>query len=298
MRIITMKTQPLTALDRKQQRHQLRRLLARFIILMALFALAWPASAYAEAPIPPNSTVQPALGQPLTPAQFLPLVGSSSPYLGRSTCHTIPGASFASLPVLPPPSDRPAAEHADLNLTLRGYESIAAARGLIWLDGPTDPLAPRLQGLFQPQRHPPVTATYQVYDWDWDCNCQGELLDEPEVTLAALETIPLETLHVPESGYSIGSGYEVLVLYASPDSITLKYTRTDSVVSGYTLHLENICVEESLLALYKTLDVAGRSELPALVEGQAFGRARDDAIHVAIRDTGQFMDPRSYKDWW
>ncbi|HEY54340.1 MAG TPA: hypothetical protein G4N94_12895 [Caldilineae bacterium] len=276
----------------------LGRLLARVLVLMALFALAWPASAYAGAPIPPGSTARPASDQSLPPAQYLPLVGGSSPYLGHSTCHTIPGASFASLPVLPPPSDRPAAAHADLNLALRGYEPVEAAKGLIWLDGPTDPLAPRLQGLFQPQRHPPITATYRVNDWDWDCNCRGETLTDPEVTLAALETAPYETLHVPESGYEIGNGYEVLVLYATSDSITLKYTRTDSVVSGYTLHLENICVEESLLALYKTLNAAGRSELPALVEGQAFARARADAIHVAIRDTGQFMDPRSYKDWW
>jgi hypothetical protein len=265
---------------------------------MALFALAWPAGASAGAPIPPGSTVQPAPDQPLTPAQYLPLVGSASRYLGRSTCHTIPGASFASLSILPPPSDRPAAAHADLNLAMRGYEPVDAAKGLIWLDGPTDPLAPRLQGLFQPQRHPPITATYQVNDWDWTCNCRGDALSEPDVTLAALETTPYETLHVPESGYEIGDGYEVLVLYATPDSITLKYTRTDSVASGYTLHLENICVEENLLALYETLNAAGRSELPALVEGQAFGRAHADAVHVAIRDTGQFMDPRSYKDWW
>ncbi len=297
-----METSPPTALRRRLKPRPHRRLLTHTILsilVIIVLTAGAPGIVRAQAPVPPpDSTDQPALDQPLPPAQFLPLVGNSAQHLGRSTCHTIPGASFASLQVLPPPSDRPAADHADLNLAKRGYEQVDAAKGLIWLDGPTDPLAPRLQGLFQPQRHPPVAATYQVYDWDWDCNCLGELLVEPEVTLTALETTPLETLHVPESGYSIGSGFEVLVLYASPDSITLKYTRTDNVVSGYTLHLENICVEESLLALYESLNAAGRSELPALVEGQAFGRARADAIHVAIRDTGQFMDPRSYKDWW
>ncbi len=272
---------------------------AILILLVASLYLGLTGIASAEEPIPRPDTISRSEPVPsLSPVQFLPLMGNETRYLGRSTCHSIPGASFASLPVLPPATDRPAADHADLNLNLRGYTSVDAAKGLIWLDGPTDPLAPRLQGLYQPQRHPPVVATYQVYDWGWDCNCRGEVLVEPEVTLVALETTSQETLHVPESGYSIGSGFEVLVLYASPDSITLKYTRTDNVVSGYTVHVEDICVEESLLALYETMNAAGRSELPALVEGQAFGRASDNAIHIAIRDTGQFMDPRSYKDWW
>ncbi len=267
---------------------------------MLLFVGLWigmDGIARAEEPAP-GSTVLSESDPLLTPTQFLPLMGSETQQLGRSTCHSIPGESYASLAVLPPATDRPAVDHADLNLTWRGYAPVDAAKGLIWLDGPTDSLAPKLQGLFQPQRHPFISATYQVYDWDWDCNCLGELLVDPEVTLAALAALPHETLHVPESGYEIGGGYEVLVLYATTDSITLKYTRTDNVVSGYTVHVEDICVEEGLLALYQTLDAAGRAVLPALVEGQAFGRANGETIHVAIRDTGQFMDPRSYKDWW
>jgi hypothetical protein len=109
---------------------------------------------------------------------------------------------------------------------------------------------------------------------------------------------PEETIHVPESGYTIGSGYEVLVLYASRERITLKYTRNDNVVSGYTLHVENVCVEPTLLALYQAWNDAGRSQLPALRAGQAFGRARGDEIGVVIRDNGTSMDPRSRKDWW
>ena len=69
---------------------------------------------------------------------------------------------------------------------------------------------------------------------------------------------------MPDSGRSIGSGYEVLVLYASPDRITLKYTPEENVVRGYTLHVENVCVEPNLLGLYQTLNGAGRSQLPAL----------------------------------
>jgi hypothetical protein len=107
-----------------------------------------------------------------------------------------------------------------------------------------------------------------------------------------------ETLHVPDSGYGIGSGYEVLVLYASESRITLKYTRDDNVLYGYTLHLEGICVEPNLLALYRARDAAGRDSLPALRPRQAFGRAASGEVGVVIRDTGAFMDPRSRNDWW
>ncbi|MCL7454490.1 MAG: hypothetical protein M8467_15740, partial [Anaerolineae bacterium] len=66
----------------------------------------------------------------------------------------------------------------------------------------------------------------------------------------------------------------------------------------YTVHVENVCVEPSLLALYRQWDAAGRVRLPALRGGQPFGRARGTEIGVAIRDSGTFMDPRSRKDWW
>ena len=107
-----------------------------------------------------------------------------------------------------------------------------------------------------------------------------------------------ETLYLPDSGYDIGSGYEALVLYASEERITLKYTREDNVKEGYTIHVENVCVEPSLLALYRERNEAGRGDLPALRAGQPFGRARGAEIGVAIRDTGSFMDPRSRYDWW
>jgi hypothetical protein len=90
----------------------------------------------------------------------------------------------------------------------------------------------------------------------------------------------------------------VLVLYANPQRITLKYTREDNVVHGYTLHLEGICVEPRLLALYTTWNNSGRAYLPALTAGQALGRAQGSEVRVAIRDSGTFLDPRSRKDWW
>ena len=213
-------------------------------------------------------------------------------------CQPIPGEEYGTLDVTGPPTDRPAEQHADLNLALRGYEVTNAFLGLVDYGGTGDPRAPQLRGLFADGRTPAFTAVYQVYDWNWTCNCRGPLLTQWPVTLAGMAVAPRETIHVPSSGYEIGGGYEVLVLYASEERITLKYTPHDNVVEGYTLHVENVCVEPSLLALYRAQNAAGRVELPALEAGQAFGRARYGEIGVAIRDWGTFLDPRSRKDWW
>ena len=104
---------------------------------------------------------------------------------------------------------------------------------------------------------------------------------------------------MPQRGVTIGAdGYEALVLYASTERITLKYTREDNVIAGYTIHIEGICVEPNLLALYQSWNDKGRGHLPALMAGQGVGRADGNEIQVAIRDCGSFMDPRSRKDWW
>jgi hypothetical protein len=239
-----------------------------------------------------------------------PLIQSSDPityyiYLPIITkpegCEPIPGETYDVLSVNPPPTDRPAEIHADLNLSMRGYELTDAPKVLVDYNGSGDGNAPQLPGLFADNRTGVISDVYRVYDWNWGCNCRGALLANWPVTLAGLATTPGETVHVPDSGYAIGAlanGYEVLVLYATLDRITLKYTREDNVVHGYTLHVENVCVEPSLLSLYQEWDAAGRSKLPALHPGQAFGRAKGGTIGVAIRDNGTFMDPRSRKDWW
>lgn len=223
------------------------------------------------------------------------------PFIARPSACPVLTETYGTVAPMPPPTDRPAEQHADLNLALRGYTLTNAYRGLIDLDGHTDSGAPQLPGLFSDNRTGVFTTTYRVYNWDWNCNCKTTPIADPPVTLAGLVTTPTETIRVPGSGYDIGrlpSGYEVMVLYASPDRLTLKYTREDNVVSGYTLHLENICVEPNLLALYQSLNASGRQRLPALFAGQGVGTAKADWIGVAIRDTGQFMDPRSRKDWW
>lgn len=194
----------------------------------------------------------------------------------------------------------PAETHPDLNLGLRGYKLTREAYlGLIDIGGDTDSKAPQLAGLFATPRAPVLAAAYQVHNWDWTCNCRGAPIDDVEVSMADLAAAPGETIHVPDSGYGIGGGYEVTVLFASAERLTLKYTEEDNVRYGYTIHFENICVDPNLLALYQALNNAGRHQLPALRARQTVGRVLSSGrIGVVIRDTGAFMDPRSRKDWW
>lgn len=213
------------------------------------------------------------------------------------TC-AIPGSSYNTLAVLPPPTDRPAALHPDLNLAIRGYEPVVADLNLVTYAGGNDTNAPQLRWLFADGRLPDFSAAYQIYRWDWVCDCRGELYSRWPTTLLGMATTPGETIHVPDSGYNIGGGYDVLVLYASPQRITLKYTREDNVVYGYTVHIEDVCVEPGLLALYEAANAAGRGQLPALNGRQALGRAIGPEIKVSIRDAGSFLDPRSRRNWW
>ncbi len=197
---------------------------------------------------------------------------------------------------------RPAAIHGDLNLALRGYEVAAAPLDLVDYNGATDADAPQLPGLFADGRRPAFAAAYQVYDWDWGCGsdgCRGPLLSTWPATLLALAGEPGETVTIPRRGPRIdGDGHKALVLYAEATRITLAYTRHDSAACGYVIHLEDLAVEPSLVAFYNELNAAGRSRLPGLDNDEPLGTLISAPIKVAVRDTGQFMDPRARKDWW
>ena len=203
---------------------------------------------------------------------------------------------YATIPIEGSPETRPAGEHPDLNLAIRGYVAVDALRGLVDYGGATDPHAPQLVGLLG--RAPDVRGTFQVYDWDWGRIVRGAPIASPPVTLITLAAGRNAIVRVPDSGRTIGDGYQVLVLYGDTERITLKYTREDNVVEGYTLHLEGVRAAPELLDLYRRADDAGRGRLPALRAGQALGWASGEAVGVAIRDQGSFLDPRSRKDWW
>lgn len=213
-------------------------------------------------------------------------------------CQPIAGASYGSLTINGSPTDRPAAQHPDLNLSIRGWALTSGYQGLVYYSGNPDASAPQFPSLFADRRTPAFSSLFRVYDWDWATNTRGDLITSWPVTLLGMATRPGETIAVPSSGYDIGQGYTALVLYATDTRITLKYTREDNVVYGYTVHVENVCVDPNLRNLYNSLDAAGRRSLPALKGAQPFGRAKGSEIMVAIRDAGSFMDPRSRADWW
>jgi hypothetical protein len=188
----------------------------------------------------------------------------------------------------------------DLNLTVRGWVTVNEHRGLVDYGGETDSGAPQLYGLFSNGRTPTFSSTHRVYDWDWANNRKGALLTNWPVTLLGMATSPGETIHFPRrNGSDIYQGvWYGLVVYAEKTRITVHWARNDYVAPGYGMHVENICVDPSLLAAYEQGNAGGRFSLPGLRDNQVMGTARGSEILVAMRDTGTFMDPRSRKDWW
>jgi len=240
--------------------------------------------------------------QVMTYTVFLPVVIKSP----TPECPTYSNQTYNLIPIDGSPADHPDYLHGDLNLSLRGYSEVSETLGLIDYSGGTDSNAPQLSGLFEPNRFPGITSTHQVNNWDWSCGdhgCQGSPITDWPVTLAGLSTTPGESISIPERNPQIYSGgYIAMVLYAEERRITLGYTRQDTVATGYTVHIEDVCVDPNLLALYRgQVDADGwRSTnfLPALRNNEILGTALNTEIKAAVRDRGAFMDPRSRKDWW
>lgn len=286
---------PIRPIQNRVAPHTLRHI-PRWPLLFSLFLVifGWlPASA--QTPTEPDTVVLP-------PVQIhIPLVYGESTSV--ATCPLTSNHVYETTPILGNPRnpDRPPVFDPDLNLLVRGYRPITATLGLVGINGPTDDDAPQLAHLFRPARVPVFSAAHQVYNWDWECCPGGKLgepIAEPEVTLVEMTTTPGEFIYPPRRHANIGRDFVALVLYAEKFRITFTYTREDTPAVGYLVHIDNFCVDPTLLALYTQLNAAGRDNLPALRRSDVIGTAFSDGIFVAIRDTGSFMDPRSGKDWW
>ncbi len=246
-------------------------------------------------------TVTPTLTPTLVLSEtlYLPQVNGPVP---AAVCPTTSGRTYTAVPVSGPVADHPDALHGDLNMSLRGYEPVSVTLGLMEINGPADPGAPQLGGIFGDGRVPDFVAAFQVYDWNWGCGehgCRGDLLTAEAATLLGMAGDLGEAVSLPARTAQIyPDGFVALVLYAEPTRLTVVYTREDTVANGYAVHLEDLCVDPALVALYGQWNVAGRSHLPALHVGDVLGVLGPDPIKVAIRDRGTFMDPRSRKDWW
>lgn len=205
-----------------------------------------------------------------------------------------------------PANDPPPENHPDINLTVRGYVSTTGEKYPIVLGEAGDPKAPQIWKIL-PSR-PTIVSLYRINSWDWTTNKKGPsmpLPDDPAASVKRVQMIGLATsageeISVPDSGYRIGGNYQVMVIFANDNSITIKYGREDNIgiKFGYAIQIEEIAVDPNLLAQYRELNAAGRGELPALSGGQVLGTAKNTEIRVVIRDTGDFLDPRSKLDWW
>jgi hypothetical protein len=214
---------------------------------------------------------------------------------------------------------RPAYDHADKNIALRSYTlntDSGLKRELVDY-GAGDPAPPpQFATLFSPTRVPDFSGFYQVHNWNWATSpapgTRGDPIQSPPVTALGLKGSAGEMLRIPSSGYDIGGGFEAVVLFADEDTVTLAYTRFDTAARGYAVHIDNICTDPNLLALYNSLDdpqgpryvyvdPGNRPyayDLPTLAAGQPIGTVGAGDPVVAIADTGTLQDPRSCNEWW
>lgn len=196
----------------------------------------------------------------------------------------------------------------DFRLSVLGYAPINAELSLVRYNGDTDLQAPNFRGLFEPNRVPSFRAAYQRYDWNWNSGpppygSRGGVNTKWPVTVLDLATGNGESIYPPERDIKIWSdGLTGLVLFADVKELTIAYGRHDTVNNGYVLHLTNICVEPNLLATYRAqLTPDGRRAtnfLPAVRNDQRIGTADGNRVTLAITDGGEYLDPRSDKDWW
>ena len=182
-------------------------------------------------------------------------------------CPAVSDNQYTTVAVTGGGDGRPDNLHGDLNLGLRGYTPVDAASALIDKNGPVDGDPPQLAGILADGRLPGFGQGYQVYDWDWNCagglGCRAALLDHVEVALLTVDTALGEEIGIPHRGAQIyDGGYKALVLYAEETRLTLGYTREDSVANGYVVHIENVCVDPNLLALYRSSNAAGGVRCP------------------------------------
>jgi hypothetical protein len=243
----------------------------------------------------------PASAQTSRRVAYVPFIVRSPPTPTPEPACQPTGSSYAAIPIDGLPTlDIPAEAHPDMNLAVRGWQTVNEFRGLVDYNGAFDSNSPQLYNLFANGRTPGFSSTHRINDWDWaNMRRAPPRPQDPAVTLLGMATTPAETLHLPGRAPDIYQGvYHALVLYATNQRISFVYTRNDYIAPGYGVHIENVCVDPNLVALYNAANAAGRRNLPGLRGGQAFGRARSTEILVAIRDTGSPMDPRSRKDWW
>ena len=118
----------------------------------------------------------------VTPQAYLSVISTPPKYV----CPATSAAHFDAIPVLPPPTDRPAAQHADLNLACAVTKRAAVFSDWLTTAAARTRTRHNSANSSAPATCYTMTAVYQVYDWNWPANCRGGLITNPPVTLIAL----------------------------------------------------------------------------------------------------------------
>lgn len=181
--------------------------------------------------------------------------------------------------------------YADNPFVISSYSQIEGELNLINFIHETDSRAPQFTTLVEGLPYPRVSKLFQVAGASKPTDAPGDF-----ATLVGFSAGDKNIL-VPQSGYDIGGGFEVLVVYADSQNITLKYNREDGIAVGYTLYIKNVEVDRDLLNYYNQLNQEGRKTLPTLRAGARIGKAKGEIL-IAIRDSGTLLDPRWRYDWW
>lgn len=225
-------------------------------------------------------------------------------------CPSSSSNSYGSIdPLQGYPAGDPAAEnHPDLNpVAILGYITSNGEKFPLVLGEGGDPKAPQIGKMLNSR--PTIVSLYRLYSWDWANKRKGPLQPVPndpaasvkQIQMIGIQTSPGESIKLPPVyGNPISPEYNAMVLFASENFITVKYTREDNIgiKNGYAIQIDGICVDPKLLGLYNQLNGSGRRNLPALSNGQELGTGKNTEMRVVIRDTGDFLDPRSKLDWW
>lgn len=232
---------------------------------------------------------------------------SPSPYKIKAL-YTCPASSSQSYTTLTTYRPRPNPEsNPELNLSMRSYTEVNQKAELIFYGGDTDPVMPPNFGTLFPNRLPSMIKSYSVYSWDYANNRRGTGIETNwPVNLIGLYTNPGEPIVGPTAGRDIGGGHVLMVLYATENLIVFTHSYADLFTNdqgnwqadGYLIYVDDICVDRNLLNIYQQQNAAGRGSLPVIATGQVFGYGKGVDIKVGIRDSMDWMDPRSQKDWW
>ncbi len=227
--------------------------------------------------------------------------------LQQSSCPTTSSQTYESIKPDTPPHRKIQNPESDpqINFSFHEWTEVNEAKEPVNYGGDTDPNPPPSIGSIFAGKYPEIVKTYAIYhqkpqtEYDFCIATAKPGSFCPKVTLIGLGAAPGEPLLGLAAGRKIWGESTLMVLYADQNTITFTHSSGDTwPPDGYPFYIHDICVDPNLLAAYQKDNADGRGVLPGVKAGQIFGYAKDTDVKITVRDSDQWMDPRSKKDWW